>query len=490
MNGNEMEFVILHTNDLHSVFESMPRIRTLFQAFEKEQPPERLLRFDIGDHMDRMRVETEGTLGAANIEVMNMTGYDAAVPGNNEGLTLTADVLDELYGRLASFPVVATNLTRTLAVSPERAKGTDWNRRSLLLERSGVRFGIIGLTAAFNDFYKELGWQADDPFQAAAQESERLRKELGADVVIALSHLGLPHDRRLAAEVPSIDLILGGHTHHTIEELMRVGGTYVGAAGKFGSHLGVVRMRIDVGTRRVAGCSGGAIDATLPEPEPELAALIEASGAIAASALGQVVATLERSIPAADAEESPLGNLAAAALRRHCDAEVGVVNAGQLLDGLEAGPVTAARLHAICPSPVNPCLMRLRGDRLFQAIEESLQEAYIQKSIRGFGFRGKILGTLCFDGAEVEAAEGSSGAGPRVLRVTIGGDPLQPDRLYRIGTIDMFSFRIGYESLAAAEQTTYFLPEFLRDLLADTLASDQSKKFIREAWKARIFWRK
>ena len=204
-----MEFTILHTNDLHSDFASMPRIRSFFQAYERKCPPKRLLRFDIGDHMDRMRPETEGTLGGANIDVMNATGYDAAVPGNNEGLTFPRDALDDLYGRRAQFPVIATNLLRAGAehAAPERV----WNRRHLVIERDGVRFGLLGLTAAFNAFYQELGWEATDPFAAAAAEVKLLREGKQADVVILLSHLGINYDLRMAEEVQGIDLILGGH---------------------------------------------------------------------------------------------------------------------------------------------------------------------------------------------------------------------------------------------------------------------------------------
>ncbi|MCI3925153.1 bifunctional metallophosphatase/5'-nucleotidase [Paenibacillus sp. TRM 82003] len=475
-----MEFLILHTNDIHSVFESMPRLLTMMREMEREQPRERLLRFDIGDHMDRMRIETEGTLGEANIDVMNLTGYDAAVPGNNEGLTLTAGDLDRLYGELARFPVVATNLKRQGAPSGDAG----WNLPSVVLERDGIRFGVIGLTAAYDDFYRELGWDASDPFPAAAAEVARLRGEGRADVVVALSHLGLSYDRRLAAETPGIDLILGGHTHHLFESLERIGNTYLGACGKFGSHLGVVRLTVDRTSRRMIGCEGGALETATAAPESALAARIESLAEGARATLERTLATLDVALPAGERGESPLGNLAAAALRRHCDAELGIVNSGQLLDGLEPGTVTAARLHAICPSPVNPCVMLLKGEELLRAVEESFREEFIYKVIRGYGFRGKVLGGLCLDGATIEAADGPDGR--RVLRMLVNGEPLQPNRLYRVGSIDMFTFRIGYESLAEGRQVTYFLPEFLRDLLERALTGPESGARISEAMQPRV----
>jgi len=40
-----------------------------------------------------------------------------------------------------------------------------------------------------------------------------LKNDLGCDYVIALTHMRLPNDERLAIEAPEIDLILGGHDH-------------------------------------------------------------------------------------------------------------------------------------------------------------------------------------------------------------------------------------------------------------------------------------
>lgn len=100
-------------------------------------------------------------------------------------------------------------------------------------------------------------------------------------------------------------------------------------------------------------------------------------------------------------------------------------------------------------------------------------------SFRGFGFRGKVLGALCLDGVTVETS--AHGAGRRVERIYAGGEPLDDERWYRVGTIDMFTFRIGYESLARGERVAYRLPEFLRDLLGETLASPGLERRIAEA---------
>ena len=40
-----------------------------------------------------------------------------------------------------------------------------------------------------------------------------LRAQHRLDLVVALTHMRVPNDERLAREVPEIDLVLGGHDH-------------------------------------------------------------------------------------------------------------------------------------------------------------------------------------------------------------------------------------------------------------------------------------
>jgi 2',3'-cyclic-nucleotide 2'-phosphodiesterase (5'-nucleotidase family) len=201
--------------------------------------------------------------------------------------------------------------------------------------------------------------------------------------------------------------------------------------------------------------------------------------------LKRVVAVLTEPIPIEHERESIFGNLLASALRQYCHADIGLVNAGQLLGGLDAGVVTAEQLLAVCPSPINPARMMLRGEHLWHAIQQSLEAEYIYRAIRGFGFRGYSLGTLCMDGMAVTIEKNSSGQ--VVLKhVTVGGHPLELMRTYSVGTIDMFTFRVGYETLAEGMQVKYFLPDFIRDLIGKLLASSEQQAFIQQAKKPRF----
>ncbi|MCZ8513457.1 bifunctional UDP-sugar hydrolase/5'-nucleotidase [Paenibacillus filicis] len=475
MTRNCSSLRILHSNDIHSHFERMPRIASLFNRLRDEAGAERTLTLDIGDHMDRMRPETEGTQGAANIDVLEATGYDAITLGNNEGLTFTADVLQERYGEEHGFRVVLANMYEAAA-----GRLPEWASPSCILTRQGVRIGLIGVTADFSDFYSLLGWHMLDPMEQVERWVKELRPEV--DVLIVMSHLGLRKDEWMASHIDGIDVILGGHTHHLLEEPLRIGGALVCAAGKFGQYVGVVDLEVEPG-RGVVHAEGRVLPVDGESPDPGIADIIERRAAEASRVLEREVAKLASPLPSEWDRESPLGNVLAAGLRRWVGADIGLVNAGQLLEGLPAGTVTASDLLRLCPSPINPCRMRLTGGQLLQALEESLLPEYTGKPIYGFGFRGKVLGTLCVDGLTVEYDPAGPELG-KIRSVLVGDRPLELEASYKIGTIDMFTFGIGYMSISQGTEVEYYLPEFLRDVLLRELNDAQGlKDSTRMRWK-------
>jgi 2',3'-cyclic-nucleotide 2'-phosphodiesterase (5'-nucleotidase family) len=287
-----------------------------------------------------------------------------------------------------------------------------------------------------------------------------------------MSHLGLNLDKQMAEQVGGIDLILGGHTHHLLEEPLIIGCTTICAAGKFGERIGRVEIGIDP-VSRLPRFHASCVSVAAVEEDADAAALIVDYRISGERRMSRVIARLDEALPGLADRESPLGNLLAAGLRRWTDADIGLVNNGQLLGGLAAGDVTEGQLHALCPSPINPCRMMLSGRDLRRALEEAQLHEFTGRNIRGFGFRGSVLGTLAVDGLDIQF-DPDRKPYDRILSVTIEEAPLLPDRLYAVGTIDMFSFRIGYESIANGTQFQFYLPEFIRDVLAAEIRSPEA----------------
>lgn len=475
--------VILHTNDLHSHFEQMPKISAYFNLVRSSWPADQVLTLDIGDHMDRMSPETEGTNAIANLEIMNATGYDAMVVGNNEGLTFTPDFLREAVQSYAKFPILGSNIKEIATQATP-----DWLVPSVMLEKSGLKIGLIGVTAAYPIYYELLGWRVEDPMEAVRAHIALLRPQ--ADLIVVMSHLGLRMDQRLAEEIEGIDVILGGHTHHVLEEPLLIGGTYLAAAGKFGQYAGHIELAYDPAQRRIVQYQSRVVPITDDDEEDSsVSALLERFRIAGQAALDEEAAQLREPLRLDWYGESPLGNLLAAGIRRWTSADIGLVNSGQLLQGLKEGRVTRGRLLEICPGPINPCRLLLRGSDLLQALEESLLREFMEKPIRGLGFRGEVLGVLSVDGITVET-DSSRAPYERIVAVRVGDELLDPARDYVVGTIDMFTFGSGYLSLSQGKEIVYMLPEFIRDVLArelrdqEAIAGSHDVRFIDKSSKA------
>jgi len=176
------KLVILHTNDLHSHFEPMPRIAAYIDQHRQLLGNDELLVIDCGDHMDRAFLETEGSDGQANIAVMNATGYDIAVPGNNEGLTFTVETLQKLYGELADFPVVGSNM-----FLKDSGELPPWLQPYQIVKRGKLNIGIIGVTINYPIVYELLGWDVRDPFEIVARHVAQLRPSVANWLISRLS---------------------------------------------------------------------------------------------------------------------------------------------------------------------------------------------------------------------------------------------------------------------------------------------------------------
>ncbi|WP_054957020.1 bifunctional metallophosphatase/5'-nucleotidase [Paenibacillus dakarensis] len=455
------KLIILHTNDIHSHFEMMSANAAVISRERKAAGEQAVLALDIGDHMDRAAVETEGTMGQANVDVINLTGYDAITIGNNEGLTVPPSALEAAYAGLLC-PVVCCNLYEL-----DSGKPPAWMKEHIIIEKNGIKIGITGATAPFSQFYTLLGWNSRDPETSIAQQVQLLRDQV--DVLIVMSHLGIIADKILAERIPGIDIILGGHTHHLLEEPLFIEGTAVCGAGKFGNYVGkvIVEWKPDEGRYAVTGGSCIPVSGEELDPEVERAVLIHRQQA--EEHLKEAVAITDRKLEIHYDQESSFANLLAQAVRHYASSDISIVNSGQLLGSLPDGEISAGMIHSLCPSPINPCVIKLSGADILQALEESLLPEYYDKKIFGYGFRGKVLGGLAVDGMEVlYNNEGSSYH--KIIQASVQGIPIEREREYRVGTLDMFTFKVGYESLAKGKDIVFMLPEFLRDLLRQELS--------------------
>ncbi|WP_404445066.1 bifunctional metallophosphatase/5'-nucleotidase [Sutcliffiella horikoshii] len=450
---------ILHTNDIHSHFDAYPKLAT----FLKEQAsalPSALV--DIGDNMDRFHPITEATGGKANTRLLNMLRYDYATFGNNEGITLDYQGLSTLYEE-ANFPVLAANLFEEKGVYP------DWVKSYEVKVMGDVKVAFIGVTVFYQHFYALLGWKIVDPYIILEKYLPVLKDE--ADVIVVLSHLGISDDEEMARRFPDIDVILGGHTHHVLPEGRRIGNTLICGAGKYGQYIGQVDLVFDKKLNTLSQSYAKLHKLELFEPNQQLTAWIKDMEQVAEEHLNKPVGNIEKSLPVKWFAPSTFPDFLADKLREWCQADIGMVNAGVLLDGLEKGEVTLGMLHRICPHPINPCRVTLTGEEFREVVQQALHPDMENLRVKGLGFRGEVMGRMAFSGVRF-GTEAIKDGSLQVTDIYIGEKRLSAKDHITVGTIDMFTFGRMYPSIIRAKEKKFYLPELLRDVLAHSFSDN------------------
>lgn len=206
----EIHLTILHINDVHGQTQERTvggksvggyaRLATVVGQARARNPNTLVLH--AGDELSRGDGLTRSTLGAANFDLMNAIGVAAFTPGNGDYYD-GVDVLRQRASQ-AKFPLLAANVYLREGHKP-------LVQRCAILDVGKVKVAVFGLCFLRVQHPSAWALQVDDPIETARELVPELRKQ--ADVVVALSHLGVDVDQQLAAKVDGIDLIVGGHTH-------------------------------------------------------------------------------------------------------------------------------------------------------------------------------------------------------------------------------------------------------------------------------------
>jgi 2',3'-cyclic-nucleotide 2'-phosphodiesterase (5'-nucleotidase family) len=231
--SDSASLTILHTNDMHNRLPAGKAAR--IAALRVEHSPAVVL-LDAGDAAGAGNV-TYHAEGEPILRVMSEAGYDVMTVGNRDFHFSEHGFKCKL--KLAQFPVLSANIRGN--------RGPDQKLpvlKHILLERAGWRVAIFGVTVPMITermmSRHASAYLFDSPIKIAVDQVREIRSQYTPDLVIALTHIGLTHDRKLAAEVPGIDLIVGGHSHNTLPEGERVGPTLIVQTGSWAHAIGRV----------------------------------------------------------------------------------------------------------------------------------------------------------------------------------------------------------------------------------------------------------
>jgi 5'-nucleotidase len=251
--------VLLHTNDTHSRLDPFPqgqgnlsnrggvaRRATVIRRVRKDNP--NVLVLDAGDTFQGTPYYNRYH-GLLDYELMSMAGYDATNVGNHdfdggaEGLVKASSAAR--FDILTSYKVDGSVLQGVVKEHVVRKVG-------------GITVGIFGIGVVLDGLVNPKhapNIRYVDPVEHVRRKVDELRGG-GADLVVALSHLGHqgyagePGDMHWPQRVSGVDYVVGGHTHTFLEKPEAVVGpggwkTAVMQVGFAGLSLGHARLAFD-----------------------------------------------------------------------------------------------------------------------------------------------------------------------------------------------------------------------------------------------------
>src|SRR5258708_6418128 len=258
-----------------------------------------------------------------------------------------------------------------------------------------------------------------------------------ADLMVAITHVGLEPlvqegDRALAAAVPELDVIVGGHSHTALRAATTVGNTIIVQTGAYTANLGDLELVIDLATKKVvssptrsnellpvAGAKGGVPS----ELVKKVQAIVDDRKAEGKKYTERVVGKLANALDNPRAE-CGLGNMIADGLREAGrggggNGGVGFKNRAGVGGPLPAGEIKYGQLYQVLPFTNVVMSLDMTGKQLRLVFEAASGSA----------------GRLHVGGASF-AYHFENPAGQRLLSATVGGRPLDDAKLYHVATID------------------------------------------------------
>ena len=356
--------------------------------------------------------------GEPDFTCLNLMQTDAMTLGNHEFDFGIDNLL--LRCEQAQFPVRSANVMRDNAM----LTGSGITLRKLGTETAA----IVGLTTPDTKTESApantVGVDFPDPAQTMRQQIARLPENV--KLIIALTHLGLGGDLKLAEAVPEIDVIIGGHSHTVLEQPRQVGQTLICQAGAYSQYLGQLDAYVEDG--RIVKHRGFLRPVTEKVPERKDVATVVKQYADKleqrmAQVVGQAGCPLDGEREVVRSRETNLGNLIADAMRDRGEAEAALVNGGGIRAGIDAGPITLGELLTVLPFNNELVTLELSGEALGQVLQFNAKGT-ADKDNGGFLQVSGLSFTIRNGAAE---------------DIKVGESPLQADKTYKVATVDFLA---------------------------------------------------
>jgi 5'-nucleotidase len=374
-------------------------------------------------------IESNTYKGKQMIDAWNLVGLDYATFGNHE-FDFGPDVLRQRMGE-SRFKWLAANVvdkkTGKLFADPEY----------VIREFEGVKIGIFGIVLQETMQTSRPGPDIDilDPCTTATRVVPKIHAA-GAQVVVALTHLAMADDKKLA-RCAGVDLIIGGHEHTLLESV--AGHAPIFKMTSDARELG----RIDLNINRTTGQLDSIDWEVVPVTDQ-----IQNDLAFAAldRTYGPLLKTLEQRVGRTDVQldvksadlrtrETNLGNFIADAFRQATDADVALVNGGSVRADTTINPGILTKRDVLSILPFNNKVVKIE-------VTGAIIRAALEHGVASLGEEAQPGRFPQVSGARY-TFDVTRKPGNRIVSVTIGGIPLDDHETYTLATTNYVALDAG-----------------------------------------------
>ena len=517
------DVVILYTSDVHCGIDQgfgyagLQAIREYLTAQGSD-----VILVDDGDNIQGEPVGTM-TKGKIPLELMNAMGYDVAIPGNHEfdyGMEQFLSLAEK-----ANFPYISCNFNR---------EGELIFEPYLVKEAGGTKIGFVGvstpetLTSSTPRYFQDeeghflYGFLQDETGEGvynAVQDAVDAARADGAEYVIVLGHLGnyaesSPYNYAdVISHITGVDALLDGHSHDSDQVVMKdkAGHDVIrSACGTKLSSIGWCRIAAD------GEVTAGLYTWNIEIPAPALLGLKNDMAKAVEKALGKLDKELETVVAktpvdltindpeAVDANGKPvrmirraetnLGDLCADAYRDQSGADIGLIIGGGIRVSIPAGPITLNDILRVHPFGNEMCVLELTGQQLLDALEWGARAVpgenggFLQVSGLTYEIHSYIESSCTED--ENRYFAGVKGE-RRVRNVTVGGEPIDPEAVYTVASVDYTLLGKGdgyamFEGAKVLQDRVKLDNQVLIDYIAGTLGGVIGEEYADPFGQGRI----
>lgn len=392
---------------------------------------------DAGDALDGTPFSVE-YMGEADFAAMNAAGYALKTFGNHEFSASLKEFERNL--KICTFPTISANLKY-------RSSALSFEPGYKIMDFDGVKVAFIGLTRMSPEYKAaKEGFDFEDPIATAKVLVPELKKL--ADIIIAITHIGYSEDKRLASEVPGINVIVGAHSHTLLTKPTFVGsanridpfsvnGTVIVQDGEWGVNLGKLELffRRDNSPFTLMSYKGELIPVTAQLAEDaRTKSVLDKYYKPISKYYDEVIGTATADFVTSEA----LLNLVCEGMRFASKSDIAIYNTGGIRSVFAAGKIKMWNIADVMPFQNNVVVLNITGARLKQALSE------LKPGVSGLRYK------IDTDDKLVEAS--------------ISGQPIEDTKSYSVST-NSFVADNGFKDITDIRDTKMNVREAVKQFI-------------------------